>query len=88
MQPSEALWLMLTRPGLHVQEAWATGKGQEGDLSVRVAGLCHTHRALLGPHNHPPRRRCHPFPISQMRQLWLSEGPWFAGSHSQCGWVE
>lgn len=37
----EALWLMLTRPGLHEQEAWATRQGQDSDtVTMRTAGVC------------------------------------------------
>lgn len=42
-------------------------------MSVRTAGTCHTHRALRGPQNRPPRRGCHSRPTSQMGQLRLPE---------------
>lgn len=46
-QPAELSWAMLTRPGLHKQEAWPPRRGGWGDTtSVR------TQRALLAA---PPR---------------------------------
>lgn len=48
---------MLTKPGLHWQEAWATRQGEEGDItSVRTTGICCTHKAMLGPCTHQLRR--------------------------------
>lgn len=70
---------MLTRPGLHEQETWATQQGQEGgSTSMRITASATSTELSWAPTSALPEEVCHPLPILQMRQLnsWEAHDLW------------